>query len=124
MEQQVQIKSNCAGQSLIECSLLTLVVVPLVWGILSFCYLYFAKSWINHHVHEALVCAASLDTSTSLCRRTSLGKIAHFLPFGKVAFYSLNKNNRNVSACLKFLAPMHIEVEEKQQINLPLGAEL
>ena len=71
------------GQALIESIVATLAISILLMGGLSMLYLCFAKIWLKHNSHEALICLVSQRSPVS-CKNDFIKNMHSVLPFGRL----------------------------------------
>ena len=123
---QISILSQ-RGQALIESIVATLAISILLMGGLSMLYLCFAKLWLRHNSHEALICLVSQRSPTS-CKNDFINNMHSALPFGRLMIDEFFSYSDHLSIHSRWSFGMkddlkhtsHFRLNEYQILWLPL----
>ncbi len=125
----MKLKLNQRGQALIESLVATIALSIIVMGCLSTLYVCFAKLWLRHHTHEALICMAS-EREPIHCQNLFIKRMHAALPFGRLMvdeFFTypdrlVVKSRWSFGMKDSIEHKSHFRITEHQELKLPIGS--
>ncbi len=125
---KIILKNSQRGQALIESLVATMAISILIMGCLSTLYLAFAKLWLRHFSHEALICIASKNKATH-CQNLFIKNMHSALPFGRLMVdeFFIFPDHLSIRARWSFGLnselghKSHFQLREHQVLHLPIG---
>ncbi len=124
-------KTSQRGQALIESIVATMAISILLMGSLSTLYLSFAKLWLRHFSHEALICVAS-QIEARKCQNQFIKNMHSALPFGRLMVdeffiysnYLVIRSRWSFGMKSDFSHESHFRITERQVLHLPVYKEI
>ena len=110
---------SAKGSSLTELLLALPVMIALITGSLFICYYIFAQQWLQHHLHEAILCSDSAD-STYFCRRSMAKNISKTLPIGSIKRIDLRLRKQFIVGLVEFQLVGDFPISEIQKLQRPI----
>lgn len=107
------------GTAIVEMAISITTLCVLVGGSLGVIYYAVASLWIQHSLHEALICLAQQEPAAT-CRDRLHDNLTRQLPFGEVQSIDLKHSGSWLNGAVLFKLSEEIAITERQKMPYPI----